>query len=303
LLDSGDDTALDQLLAFAETVGRPRAATARAYRELIGHDVVAAQSFVAHDGAGVIRAAAQATVSPGIGLDQVQLNGFLEAGADAEFAAVLDAVGTWATTRAAIAITAHVIEPDDVQIDAWISAGFAVVGERARVVRRLADDEQLDPGRIDGASIFELRDRPDLEAGAESLWRQAHRDVPSALRFDSADLESLRSALGLEADDGFPTLVLVAATPAGAVVGLAVAVRRYAGDPSRVGHRMTATSGDWRGRGVARALKRELLRRGSELGVCTFEASNDSGNAPMHAINERLGYEHAYRLVLLRRDL
>ena len=104
-------------------------------------------------------------------------------------------------------------------------------------------------------------------------------------------------------DEPFPTLVLVAVTAASDVVGLAVALRRYPGDRSVVGHRMTATERGWRNRGVALALKQELLRRGRTEGVVTFQASNDDGNAPMRAINERLGYQLDYRLVLMRRDL
>ena len=37
---------------------------------------------------------------------------------------------------------------------------------------------------IDGAEIVALADRPELESGADVLWRQSHDDVPSALRFD-----------------------------------------------------------------------------------------------------------------------
>ena len=170
-------------------------------------------------------------------------------------------------------------------------------------MRVLGDDEQLEQGRIEGAEIFALRDRPDLAAGAEQLWRQSHQDVPSALNFDSGDLDTMRSELGLASDDPWPDLVLVAATAAGDVVGLAVVLHRYPSDPTRVGHRMTATDRAWRGRGVALALKREALRRGHAAGVRTFEASNDDSNAPMRAINDRLGYVLDYRVVLLRRDL
>lgn len=302
LPDPADDAALDELLTFAGTVGRPRAATATAYRA-VASDATVIQPFVLRDPAGELVAAALATVSPSIGNDQVQLNGFLRPGLVPEFAAVLDSVATWAHARRAQCVTAHISDPDDAQLDAWRAARFEQVGERQRVIRTVGDDDHLAHGAIDGAQIVELRDHPELESGAEALWRQSHQDVPSALRFDTADLPLLREEIGLAPDEPFPTLVLVAVTAASDVVGLAVALRRYPGDRSVVGHRMTATERGWRNRGVALALKQELLRRGRTEGVVTFQASNDDGNAPMRAINERLGYQLDYRLVLMRRDL
>ncbi len=270
----------------------------------MARDAVAMQPFVVRGSGGELVAAAIATVSPAIGLDEVQLNGFLVPGAVDRFVAVLDDVAAWSRDRGARTITAHVSDPDEQQLDAWRAASFEQVGERHRVVRQLRDDEpELTPGRIEGAEIHELAERPDLEAGADALWRQSHEDVPSALNFASADLQPMRSELGLAPDERWPTLTLVASTDAGEVVGLGVAVRRYPSDPTRVGHRMTATERSWRGRGVALAIKRELLRRGRASGVRTFEASNDDGNAPMRAINDRLGYLVDYRLVLMRRHL
>jgi GNAT superfamily N-acetyltransferase len=150
-------------------------------------------------------------------------------------------------------------------------------------------------------AFLALVDHPELEAGAEALWCIAHEDVPSALRFDSADLPTLRRELELADDDPMPSLVLVAVADDDQVVGLGVGLRRYADRPSVVGHRMNATARGWRGRGVAHALKVEQVRRAAREGVRLLEASNDSGNAPMQAINERLGYVPEYRLVLMRR--
>lgn len=52
----------------------------------------------------------------------------------------------------------------------------------------------------------------------------------------------------------------------------------------------TCSHPDYRGRGIARAIKLASLAQGVELGVSVVVTDNDSENAPMLHINERLGY-------------
>ena len=47
---------------------------------------------------------------------------------------------------------------------------------------------------------------------------------------------------------------------------------------------------DYRGRGIAQAVKLQSLAQAAELGVPLVCTDNDSENAPMLHINERLGY-------------
>jgi RimJ/RimL family protein N-acetyltransferase len=53
----------------------------------------------------------------------------------------------------------------------------------------------------------------------------------------------------------------------------------------------TCADPDFRGRGIARAVKLQTLGQAVELGVPTVHTTNDSENAPMLHINEMLGYE------------
>jgi RimJ/RimL family protein N-acetyltransferase len=53
----------------------------------------------------------------------------------------------------------------------------------------------------------------------------------------------------------------------------------------------TCSHPDHRGRGLARAVKLQSLVQAVELGVPVVYTENDSENAPMLHINERLGYE------------
>ena len=52
----------------------------------------------------------------------------------------------------------------------------------------------------------------------------------------------------------------------------------------------TSTHPDFRGRGVARAVKLQTLAQAAQLGVPVVRTDNDAENAPMLHINERLGY-------------
>ncbi|HEV2414775.1 MAG TPA: GNAT family N-acetyltransferase [Candidatus Dormibacteraeota bacterium] len=52
----------------------------------------------------------------------------------------------------------------------------------------------------------------------------------------------------------------------------------------------TCSHPDYRGRGIARAIKLQSLAQATELGVPVVVTDNDAENAPMLHINERLGY-------------
>ena len=55
-------------------------------------------------------------------------------------------------------------------------------------------------------------------------------------------------------------------------------------------HDMTAVGRAWRGRGVATVLKRSTIAWAIKHGLEALETGNDEDNAPMRAINARLGY-------------
>jgi RimJ/RimL family protein N-acetyltransferase len=53
---------------------------------------------------------------------------------------------------------------------------------------------------------------------------------------------------------------------------------------------MTAVARDWRGRGIATTLKRATIAWAAGNGLEALESANDVDNAPMRAVNQRLGY-------------
>lgn len=56
-------------------------------------------------------------------------------------------------------------------------------------------------------------------------------------------------------------------------------------------HDMTAVVRHWRGRGLAGALKRATIVWALDHGLEALETGNDDANAPMRAVNARLGYK------------
>ena len=59
----------------------------------------------------------------------------------------------------------------------------------------------------------------------------------------------------------------------------------------------TGTGREYRGRGLALAVKLASTRWAREHGITQIVTTNDETNAPMLAINRRLGYEPAGRRV------
>jgi GNAT superfamily N-acetyltransferase len=86
--------------------------------------------------------------------------------------------------------------------------------------------------------------------------------------------------------DGF----FIAIDRDGEVVGYAC-LRVLAGRPGVATHDMTAVRRSARGRGVAGALKRATVAWAIGAGLTALETANDVANAPMRALNDRLGYE------------
>jgi len=76
----------------------------------------------------------------------------------------------------------------------------------------------------------------------------------------------------------------------------------YAGaHPGTVDTWLTGVLPQARGRGVATALKVRSLRHAANLGYTAVRTDNDTRNAPMLAVNDRLGFQRQPALVLLRR--
>lgn len=141
-----------------------------------------------------------------------------------------------------------------------------------------------------GSSITSLEKRPDLVAGVHAVAVVAFPDIPSGDEpIAAGDLAEFR-ARDVDRPSFPPGAFAVAVeTASDRVIGYASLVL-LPGSTTVAWHDMTAVVPDWRGRGVAGALKRTAIAWAITHGLDALETGNDQGNAPMRAVNARLGY-------------
>ena len=173
--------------------------------------------------------------------------------------------------------------------------GFAETGRQVEQVRVVAADEPR-PTVPDGVEVISLAYRPEL-------------------------LRPLYHELALEAFDDMPTPRKVEITPeqwetewvtwpeatfvalAGvAIVGMA-GLNRDPDRPERAENVLTAVRRDWRGRGLARALKETAIAWASVHGIREIYTWTQTGNENMREVNERLGYVTCDISINVRREL
>lgn len=174
-------------------------------------------------------------------------------------------------------------------IDFLEHRGFAAY-ERMKAVRLDLAGRVPDPvDPPEGVIISSLAERPDLVEGVHRVAIEALPDIPGEGPKAPATLEEFRV---LEVDrpsipaGGF-AIAIDAETAT--VIGYA-SLLVLAGNPTVAWHGMTAVARSWRGRGVASALKRATIAWATANGLHALETANDEVNAPMRAVNARLGY-------------
>lgn len=175
--------------------------------------------------------------------------------------------------------------------------------ERMKVVRlELAGliAPPLDPP--DGIEITSLEARPDLVPGVYEVAIEALPDIPGEGPMAPGSLDEFRMR-DVERDaipPGAFAIGIEAST--GRVVGYANLLK-LPGNERLAWHGMTAVARSWRGRGVATALKRATIRWAAEHGLEALDGANDIENAPMRAVNQRLGYRPQPDEVMFRGPL
>jgi GNAT superfamily N-acetyltransferase len=124
----------------------------------------------------------------------------------------------------------------------------------------------------------------DLDAGAHAVALEADADIPAASPIATGDLARWRER---NLDELAERELSFAALADGEVVGFAILGRAV---PGVLEHYMTGIRRDFRGRGIAQALKRAQIAAAKEAGYERLRTQNDLANAPMRAVNQRLGY-------------
>lgn len=170
------------------------------------------------------------------------------------------------------------------------SHGFEVY-DRAKAVRldlAARRPPPIDPP--DGIRLTSLEERPDLVPGVHAVAVAAFPDIPGGGEpISPGDLTEFRAR-----DVDRPSI-----PPGGFAVAVETATDRVVGYASLLflpgsttvaWHDMTAVVRDWRGRGLAGALKRATIAWAIDHGLEALETGNDTANGPMRAVNARLGY-------------
>jgi len=175
--------------------------------------------------------------------------------------------------------------------------GYEEIDRQERVVLELADTPAAT--RVEGPSGVQLTDyasRPDLAGALHALIVEGLQDVPGSL---AEDVPTLETWLGWQRAPSRRPDFLVIALDGGEPVGYAQ-LHVY----PRVGyHGFTVVARSDRGRGIARALKRELIRRATALGLERLLTNSNESNVAMRSLNAELGYRPAPPRVYLRRTL
>jgi mycothiol synthase len=168
-------------------------------------------------------------------------------------------------------------------------SGFAEVDREVEQVYTVGTEPE--PVIPPGISIACIADRPELR---EQAYHRVHETI--------ADL-ALTSVLQVSLPEwqrdwiGTPEAAFAALDGDGQVVGVA-SLRLDPDQPGRMETGYTAVRREWRGRGVAAALKRTTLAWAARNGSTEIYTWTQQGNRDMRAVNERLGY--TYRAVSIR---
>jgi len=155
-------------------------------------------------------------------------------------------------------------------------------------ISRRVDSVEPDPSPPDGISVIEVSQRPDLLRDAYAVACEALPQMPL-----HAPIEVPAYERWVEEDATGPDVLAggtLLALDGERVVGF-VSLLRRAADPGLAEHGLTSVAASHRNRGIATALKQAQIAWASRNGYRELMTSTQDGNAPMRAVNDKLGYE------------
>lgn len=154
-----------------------------------------------------------------------------------------------------------------------------------------------------GIELTTLAARPDLVEGVHAVAIETFPDVPGGEKpMDVGDLAEFRARDVDRPSVPKDAFFVAVDTASGRVVGYA-SLLMQPGSTTVAYHDMTAVLRVYRGRGIARELKNATIAWSIEHALTALETGNDVANAPMRAVNARLGYEPMPDEVLMRGPL
>ncbi|MFL5970876.1 MAG: GNAT family N-acetyltransferase, partial [Gaiellaceae bacterium] len=164
-------------------------------------------------------------------------------------------------------------------------------GQRQVELSREVGPDEAEPKAPDGIELAEL-DESRHEAAYE-VWAECYPDMPVSPPIPAPSYEEWLA----EEVSGAVTFV---ALDAGRVVGAAALLERVDGLAE---HGLTAVRRTHRRRGIATALKQELIHWAAEHGFRELTTWTQDGNAAMQAVNLKLGYRPRPAVITVWRPL
>src|SRR5487761_184435 len=210
---------------------------------------------------------------------------------------LIERVATDAQADGALVLEAQVVEDEAVMIEALDRLGYerdrtekvweldlAKHGQRLVAEAHAARAKAL----AEGIAMMTLADwdNPDSLRELHALAELTRLDVPMSYPIPPQTYESFVERMNTP--DRRQDRVWVASdsdTP------VALSFLRFPPVRGQVWTGYTCTHPEYRGRGLARAVKLQTLAQAAELGIGSVLTDNDSENAPMLHINEALGYD------------
>jgi GNAT superfamily N-acetyltransferase len=187
-------------------------------------------------------------------------------------------------------------------IDFLAHRGFTEL-ERSKTVRLdLAGRPAPTVAPPPGIELTTLAARPELVEGVHAVAIETFPDVPGDEPMTVGDLAEFRARDVDRPSVPNDAFFVAVDSETGRVVGYACLLMQ-AGSTTVAYHDMTAVLRAYRGRGIAREMKNATIAWSIEHGLTALETGNDVANAPMRAVNARLGYEPLPDEVLMRGPL
>lgn len=158
------------------------------------------------------------------------------------------------------------------------------------------------PTSIRIESYETLAENPEFAADLCALQNVIMEDVPPIGARTPLSLEDfIRQRMNAH-DKLFPGS-FAAVTDSGGLVGCSELRQAADGTPGLVWIGLTGVSRDWRGKGVALALKLTAIHWAQQNGYTGIRTGNASNNVPILALNERLGFVREPWRILFSRKL
>lgn len=216
---------------------------------------------------------------------------------------LLSEVSSVARSRGKTELYLRCAEDRPEAIDFLAHRGFTEL-ERSKTVRlELAGRPVPAVSLPPGIELTTLAARPDLVESVHAVAIETFPDVPGGdVPMAVGDLAEFRARDVDRPSVPNDAFFVAVDTGSGRAVGYACLLMQP-GSTTVAYHDMTAVLRAYRGRGIARELKNATIAWSIENGLTALETGNDEANAPMRAVNARLGYQPLPDEVLMRGPL